>query len=183
LDYQRKRARGEKRDVRSRATSRIILLDERERVLLFKFADPNEFVSGGPRLFWGTPGGGVNARETHEAAARRELWEETGINDATIGPWIWTEDHELILGGKRTRLRERFYLVRMQSPQIAMFNIPTAEERSAIREHKWWSVEEIASSSETFFPPGLPELIAPIVAGRIPSEPVLIASRRKSNTG
>jgi hypothetical protein len=45
------KVRWEQPDVTSRATSRIVLLDERGRVLLFKFADPNKFASGGPRLF------------------------------------------------------------------------------------------------------------------------------------
>ena len=56
---------------RFRPTARLILLDPAGRILLFSATDPRGQV-------WFTPGGGVHRGESLDAAAVRELAEETG---------------------------------------------------------------------------------------------------------
>jgi 8-oxo-dGTP pyrophosphatase MutT (NUDIX family) len=63
----------------------LILLDPNGRVLLFKFEDPRVSEANAlhddlrRRVFWCTPGGGVEEAETFEEAGRRELSAETGL--------------------------------------------------------------------------------------------------------
>jgi len=74
------------RDVpRFRPTARLIVLDPADRILLFSATDPRGQV-------WFTPGGGVHRGESLEAAAVRELAEETGHlrTAAEIGPLVAT---------------------------------------------------------------------------------------------
>ena len=70
---------------RFRPTARLIVLDPDRRVLLFSAVDPRGTV-------WFTPGGGVRRGESLEAAAVRELAEETGHlrSEAEIGPLVAT---------------------------------------------------------------------------------------------
>ena len=70
---------------RFRPTARLILLDPAGRILLFSATDPRGQV-------WFTPGGGVHRGESLEAAAVRELAEETGHvrAEADIGPLVAT---------------------------------------------------------------------------------------------
>ena len=57
-----------------RRAVRAIVLDDEDRVLLCEFTNR---VTGA--RWWGTPGGGIEAGESDEAALRRELLEETGL--------------------------------------------------------------------------------------------------------
>lgn len=77
-----------------RRTARSILLDQHDRLLLIKVEDRTVFDPERPiaAFFWVTPGGEVQGGETYEEAARRELWEETGIEQADLGAWLWTQE-------------------------------------------------------------------------------------------
>jgi 8-oxo-dGTP pyrophosphatase MutT (NUDIX family) len=74
-----------------RPTSRLLVLDEDDRLLLMRTKAPG--TSGSPR--WITPGGGVDPGEDHPQAAVRELLEETGQVVADVGPVVRVDDFEV----------------------------------------------------------------------------------------
>lgn len=130
---------------------RALVLSPDERVLLLRCSEP---LSGA--TWWITPGGGVEPGETDDAAIRRELREEVGLEapDA-IGAPVWTREHVWCWGPKAVRQRERYFLVRTQAafePRPCL----SAEElaREGIGEaYRWWTVAEIAAAEDVVFAP------------------------------
>ena len=147
----------------SRQAVRVLLFDEAERVLLVRFWD-------GDRSFWVTPGGGIEPGETDEAAALREIREELGNESVELGPCIWTRRHIGVFRGQPFDQSERIYLGRVDAfePQPSP---------GVLREHgrddiRWWTLDELARSTEDFGPSRLPQLLKAFVADGPPAEPI-----------
>ncbi|HXF98301.1 MAG TPA: NUDIX domain-containing protein, partial [Gaiellaceae bacterium] len=118
---------------RLRSAARAVVLDPDGRVLLVRFDTPE-------RQVWATPGGGLHEGETDEAALRRELLEEAGLEAFELGPLVWTRTHRVAFGGGRwDGQAERFYLVRAPAfapaPRLG-WEALRAEGVAAVR---WWT--------------------------------------------
>lgn len=163
--------------MRTRRSARLVLLDDLRRLLLFQVQDAISADPGkaGPTRYWMTPGGGLEGQETFEQAAVRELWEETGIRDAALGPWIWTRERILQVRNRPLRIHERYFLVRVAQATVSTANhLP--HELTFIQDHRWWPLEELRGSTERFVPEGLADLLAPILRGEMPALPISIGA-------
>ena len=139
----------------NRLTSRILLLDRDNRVLLFLTKAPDS--SGVAR--WLTPGGGVDAGETHHEAAVRELEEETGLVLESVGEPVWSHDFvvEWDAADHDTGHAE-FYTATVDAfePSDAHW---TDDERVDVLAHKWWTLSELIGTDEAYEPKELVSLI------------------------
>jgi 8-oxo-dGTP pyrophosphatase MutT (NUDIX family) len=151
-----------------RPTARVVLLDARDRLLLMKGRLPGAVGEGA----WFTVGGGVEPGETVLQAAAREIVEETGILDAELGPVIWVREGVLHVPYARF-FRESYVVARCAGaePDRGGWN---ALERELIEDIRWWGLQELITTTDPVFPPGLARLLPDVLAGRLPEEPVAI---------
>jgi 8-oxo-dGTP pyrophosphatase MutT (NUDIX family) len=127
---------------RPRSAGRAILRDETGRVLLIYFVLPN-------MRFWATPGGGVEPGETLLQAAHRELQEELGIAVVLEGP-VHTATGIFAFEGELIENTDTFFQGRWSgTPQLSGI---TANESAALREARWWTLEEMENTPEDIFP-------------------------------
>jgi 8-oxo-dGTP pyrophosphatase MutT (NUDIX family) len=153
-----------------RPCSRIIVLDARDRILLFASRIPDGTSSG--RL-WAAPGGALEPDETWEAAARRELREETGL-DLPIGPCVWHRENTWYWAARGwIRSLERYFIARTDVNDIDDSGW-TPLERELTIAHRWWTVDELASTRDLVAPRQLALLLPPLLAGELPATPIQI---------
>jgi 8-oxo-dGTP pyrophosphatase MutT (NUDIX family) len=154
---------------RDRVGARVVLVDGRDRVLLVRILDDGSVeVPGDPPepTYWVTVGGGSEPGETLEQTARREVFEETGIVELTLGPEIYHRRIELLLRGEPIRSVEHFFAGWVDAAEPALHHLDPAEH-GVLVEHRWWTLDELASPDrQTIYPRSIARVAADAIAAR-----------------
>ncbi|SBT53198.1 NUDIX hydrolase [Micromonospora auratinigra] len=145
-----------------RRAARVLLVDAGGRLLLFQGSDP----ARPEHRYWFTPGGGLDPQESPAEGAARELAEETGLrlSPAELGAPVWSETVEFPFDGVWYRQQQEFFLVRVPGWQVdtAGFN---EIEQASVHGHRWWTVDELSSTGERYYPTDLPAVLGRALAG------------------
>jgi 8-oxo-dGTP pyrophosphatase MutT (NUDIX family) len=143
--------------LRLRRAARLIVLDGASRALMFRYDVP------GRDPFWVTAGGECEPGESFEDAARRELFEETGIT-AEPGPQIAQMTPEFVtVEGEPVQADERFFLIRVEKAEIDTSR-HTATEQALMTQHRWFTLDELESWPEAVFPVEIAVMIQSAIA-------------------
>jgi 8-oxo-dGTP pyrophosphatase MutT (NUDIX family) len=143
--------------MRQRDSARLLVINPSKQVLLFHFQHKNDALAG--QSHWATPGGGLEQGESFEAAAVRELFEETGLRVANVGASISERRFAMMLPSGETVLSiERYFVVHTDNERVSREGW-TAHEVRVMADHKWWSVAELRATSETVWPERLIEML------------------------
>jgi 8-oxo-dGTP pyrophosphatase MutT (NUDIX family) len=143
--------------LRLRRAARLIVLDPEVRALMFRYDVP------GREPFWVTAGGECEPDESFEDAARRELFEETGIT-ADPGEQIARMTPEFVtVEGEPVQADERFFLVRVPKTRIDTAG-HTELEQALMTQHRWFTLAELEDWHEAVFPVNLADMIRSQIA-------------------
>ncbi|MDM4764004.1 NUDIX domain-containing protein [Galbitalea sp. SE-J8] len=138
---------------RLRLTSRILLFDRSGRILLMYTLGDNGLAR------WLTPGGGVDPGETHLDAAVRELEEETGLTDVTLGDVVYRLDFAATFGALDHDLGHAEYYRAVVDRFVPSAAHWTADEQHDVLGHRWFTAEELEATGDAFEPPDLVALV------------------------
>ena len=131
-----------------RAAAKVILVVSDESILLFRGGDPARPEAG---TWWFPPGGGVEPGDTMERAARREVREETGLVLGDLGPVAHCHRVEFRFDGRTIVSDEAYFVVRVDRCDISTDGW-TDLEREVVVEHRWWTLEDLRTTTETVYP-------------------------------
>jgi len=132
-------------------SARGVLLTPTGLVLLVKITGPTGDA-------WITPGGRIRPGEEPAEAAVREIREETGCQARLVQGHIWTRHGTYLAEGGRLPEREHFFLMPTEwfEPTSAGMEPHELERHGGFH---WWTIPEMADSSEAFVPRKLAELL------------------------
>ncbi len=133
-----------------RPAVRVLLLDGDDRTLLLRYVNPRGEV------YWVPPGGGLEDGEDHATAARRELAEETGLQDVEIAALGWRRRVVVPWAGRTWDQDERWFVARCDATEVderldaGRREVLAAEGVSDVR---WWTLDDIVGATGVHFAP------------------------------
>lgn len=143
--------------MRERKAARLLVINPAHEVLLFRFIHKDGALAG--QNYWATPGGGVEPGETFEAAAIRELREETGIQVQAVAAPIAERRFALMLpSGETVSAVEHYFVVHTASTELSRAEW-TLEETQVMADHHWWSAQALRTAEETVWPEALVDML------------------------
>jgi 8-oxo-dGTP pyrophosphatase MutT (NUDIX family) len=153
--------------MRRRPSSRILLRNQENRVLLFQFEHRSGRHAG--QKFWATPGGALEPGESPADAAHRELFEETGFRIDPMTELVRGREFALNLPNGENVIAEEYFFAARTPELMFPCDRQACWAAEGIVGFRWWSIEEIAFTKETIFPDDLAELLA--LVGSIAPKP------------
>lgn len=161
---------------------RIVLLNQRNELLLMKAEDPStteiDGTYNGP--FWFLIGGQIEEGEAVEETALREIYEETGLKSDQIqlGPVIWYGDFNLVLSGQKRTMKQQFIVARTESVAVSLHALTNAEKK-VVKKLEWFSLDRLRKTQEIVYPVGIEEHLQAILDGKYPTQPLKIQLDKK----
>lgn len=140
-----------------RPTARLLPVNEFGQVLLLLDQDPER-----PGVLrWGTIGGAIDAGESVEAAALRELREETGIEaDAgSLTPAFHRETREFSYAGRDYLADATFFAIRLRHDVEISFDLLEPAEVGHVFEARWFTPDQ-AREDGRLINPDVPAIMA-----------------------
>ena len=135
-----------------RPAARILLVDGAGRVLLFRFTPDDR------PPFWCTPGGALDPGENYTDAARRELFEEVGI-DRDCGPEVARRIVDLLtIERVEVTADERWFRIDVDTCDVDPAR-HTDLERRVMRSWRWFDRAALAAEGEPIYPADIVEML------------------------
>ena len=141
---------------RARSRASVIVLDERKRVLLLHVRDP----AAPEREFLLLPGGEIEDGEPAEAAAARELYEETGIVASSLRSAGPRQLEHFSFGGRRYRQTNMLFLLSVESEDVPAA-APAADPHSV--GPVWLTHDELLDPPLPVEPRALVDVLRPLL--------------------
>lgn len=139
---------------KTRRAARVAVLDPDGSVFLFRH--DNEELG----VHWALPGGGLEPGESPREGALREVREETGWADLTLGPLLCTWERDFTRAGVPVRQHEHIYVARgpRREPDTGA-DVSAMHAEEGILNWRWWTRRELADATEAVWLPRLTYLL------------------------
>ncbi|MGH3397761.1 MAG: NUDIX hydrolase [Streptosporangiaceae bacterium] len=156
---------------RARPAARVLVVGPDDALLLFQFR-------GTEGLAWLTPGGGVHPGESVAEAAARELHEETGMTAGLgeLGPVVACSEGQWSADGQVFDAHDSYFWLRVADTAVDTSRQEDLE-RSLIIGHRWWTVDELAATTDLVYPIGLAGLMRTLLTQGRPASPIRLPWR------
>lgn len=151
-----------------RTAARVVCFNPDGELLMIRSSDP---VDRTKPDWWELPGGGIDHGETAQDAILRELREECGVRNVTMGPLIWTQHAQFTFAGWDFDQHETLYVAHSDGDSTGIRTLE-ALEAVAFQEMRWRTIDELMVDPLPTVPPRLRQFIGSIAAGDYPIEPI-----------